>query len=232
MAHSHLDTYKPRPKPIRYILGYLAMFIGSVVARTTVSGRHYLPKKGPFIVAINHFSRLDPAFIVFAIRRPMSILMASDQAVEWYFWWAPWLYGYIPTNRIKLAPSTIKLAKKALKDGEILGIFPEGTSTSDGIRPAKNGVVYLSAMTNAPIVPVSILGLSSAWKNLFRGVRPTVKIKIGKPFGPISLPKNKEQKEKAFKDVGDDLMCHIAALLPEENQGYLKNHAHLKKYGQ
>lgn len=230
MARSRLDSYSPRPKPVRYLLGYLDLFLGSIAARITVSGRHHLPKKGPFILAINHFSRLDPAFVVYAIRKPISFLMASDQEVELFLWWAPWIYGYIPTNRTRLAPSTIKLAKKALLRGEILGIFPEGTSTSDEIRRAKNGAVYLSAMTETPVVPVSVIGLSDVWPNWFRGVRPTVKIKIGKAFGPLCLPKDKEKKEKAYAEIGEDLMCHIASLLPEENHGYLKHNSKLEKY--
>ena len=223
MARSRLDSYSPRPKPVRFLLGYLTLLLCSIAARITVSGRYHLPKKGPFILAINHFSRLDPAFVVYAVRKPIGFLMASDQEVELLLWWAPWLYGYIPTNRTRLAPSTIKLAKKALQKGEILGIFPEGTSTSDEIRPAKKGAVYLSAMTETPIVPVSVTGLNDVWSNWFRGVRPTVRIKIGKPFGPIRLPKNKAKREKAYAEIGDELMCHIASLLPEENHGYLKH---------
>ncbi len=221
MAGSHLNNYQPRPRAIRYLAGYVALFLGALLARITVTGRQNLPSKGPFIIAINHFSRLDPAFVIYAIRKPISFLMASDQEVEWFLWWAPWLYGFIPTNRTQLAPSTIKKAKKVLDNKDILGIFPEGTSTADEIRPAKNGAVYLSAVTESPIVPVSVLGLKDVWINWFKGIRPTIKITIGKPFGPISLPPTRHEREKVFKAVGDDLMRNIAELLPAENRGYL-----------
>ncbi len=221
MARTPLDTYKPRPKIIRHFLAYIMLFIAPLATRITVRGRENLPEKGPFIIAINHFSRLDPAFIIYGIRRPINFMMASDQAVEWFLWWAPWLYGYIPTNRTRFAPSTIKMAKSALSKGEILGIFPEGTSTANEIRPAKKGVVYLSAMTDSEIVPVSILGLENAWSQLFRGIRPRVRITIGKPFGPLHLPPDKDQKEKAFTEIGNRIMTEIADLLPQENRGYL-----------
>ncbi|MFQ6603960.1 MAG: lysophospholipid acyltransferase family protein [Fidelibacterota bacterium] len=223
MAKTRIESLRPRAKPLRYFLGYFALFLGACLAHIRVYGRHNLPDKGPFIIAINHFSRLDPAFIIYAIRRPVAFLMASDQAVEWFLWWAPWLYGYIPTNRTRLAPSTIKTALKVLTQGDILGIFPEGTSTADEIRPAKSGAVYLSAITGAKIVPVSILGLSVAWENWFRGVRPTVTIRIGKPFGPVSLPENRKEKIKALADIGDELMSRIATLLPKKHRGYLRN---------
>ena len=129
-----LKHFSPRASWIRKKLGYPALFIGSTIAKITVKGRWHLPKKGPFIVAANHFSYIDPPFFKYAIRKPINFLGASDQNIDWYFMWAPILYGFIPIDRTNLAPSTIKKAKKALKRGEILGIFPEGTSTSDSLR--------------------------------------------------------------------------------------------------
>ena len=97
------------------------MFIVSMLTKTKVRGRKNIPKKGPFIITINHFSYVDPVFVIHAIRRPISFLAASDQKIEWHFLWAPFIYGFIPTNRKVLAPSTIKHAKRALKEDEILG---------------------------------------------------------------------------------------------------------------
>lgn len=230
MTRSKLESYQPREKTFRYFAGYVALFLGSMLASVKVIGRRHLPAEGPFVLAINHFSQLDPAIIVYAIRRPISFLMASDQDVEWYLMWAPWLYGFIPTNRTRLAPSTIKLARRALGNSEILGIFPEGTSTDSKVRPAKNGAVYLSSVTKAPIVPVGVTGLDKAWQHWFRGVRPRVTVRIGKPFEPIELPDDKAGKQQALAQAGDELMCHIAALLPDEAHGYLGDDDRIKAY--
>jgi len=146
-------------------------------------------------------------------------LGASDQNIDWYFMWAPILYGFIPIDRTNLAPSTIKKAKKALKNGEILGIFPEGTSTSDSLRKAKNGAVFLSTVERAPIVPMAIYGAETAWDDLFRGVRPRVNINIGKPFGPFEISGNRENKTNQITKIGEELICRIGALLPDKNHG-------------
>ncbi|MBC8346651.1 MAG: 1-acyl-sn-glycerol-3-phosphate acyltransferase [Candidatus Marinimicrobia bacterium] len=192
----------------------------SLVAKVTVRGRHHLPKKGPFIIAINHFNLVDPPFVVYAVRRPINFLAASDQVVDWYNYWAIWLYGFIPTNRTQLGPSTIKTAKRVLKEKDILGIFPEGSSLSNELRPAKDGVVYLSATMRVPIVPVSVMGLSkNIWENILKGVRPKVRVNIGKSFGPYSLPKDRSKKASALKKIGHKVMCRIAALLPDECHG-------------
>ena len=214
-----LKYFSPRPSWIRKKLGYPALFIGSTIAKITVRGRWHLPKKGPLIVAANHFSYIDPPFFKYAIRKPINFLGASDQNIDWYFMWAPILYGFIPIDRTNLAPSTIKKAKKALKKGEILGIFPEGTSTSDSLRKAKNGAVFLSTVEKAPIVPMAIYGAETAWDDLFRGVRPRVNINIGKPFGPFEIKGSRENKTKQITKIGEELICRIGALLPDERHG-------------
>jgi len=214
-----LKSFSPRPSWIRKKLGYPALFIGSTIAKITVRGRWHLPKKGPLIVAANHFSYIDPPFFKYAIRKPINFLGASDQNIDWYFMWAPILYGFIPIDRTNLAPSTIKKAKKALKRGEILGIFPEGTSTSDSLRKAKNGAVFLSTVEKAPIVPMAIYGAETAWDDLFRGVRPRVNINIGKPFGPFEIKGSRENKTKQITKIGEELICRIGALLPDEKHG-------------
>ncbi|SVC87838.1 uncharacterized protein METZ01_LOCUS340692, partial [marine metagenome] len=102
------------------------MFLCSLGSRVKTFGRHHVPDEGPYIVVINHFSYIDPPFVIHALQKPISFLAASDQVIEAQFIWAPFLYGFIPTDRTKLAPSTIKNSIRALKSGEVLGIFPEG----------------------------------------------------------------------------------------------------------
>ena len=140
------------------------------------------------------------------------------------FYMAPFIYGFIPTNRKVLAPSTIKHATRALKDNEILGIFPEGTSTSSKLRPAKNGAAYLSALTESRMLPIGVFGLENVWKQLFRGIKPKVTINIGRSFGPFLLPKNRKKKEGCLLEIGNEAMYRIAALLPKEQRGefYIK----------
>ncbi len=215
-----LNYYNPRPWIIRYLLGYLALFLGTLLTRTKVSGRQNIPSGGPFVIAINHFNRIDPPFIIFAIRRPINFLMASDQTVENNLMWGPWLYGFIPINRQSVAPSTVKRSLKVLKDGGVLGIFPEGEATDNVLRPPKRGAVYLASLSGAPILPVSIIGLENIWEYWFKGVRPKIQIRIGKPFKTV--PRNtfvRQSKENYFKEIGDEMMYKIAALLPAKYRG-------------
>ncbi len=190
-----------------------------MLTKTKVCGRENIPREGPFIIIINHFSYVDPLFVIHAVQKPISFLAASDQKIKWYFIWAPFIYGFIPTNRKALAPSTIKRAIRALKDNEILGIFPEGTSTSSKLRPAKKGAAYLSALTESRMLPIGVFGLENVWKQLFRGIKPKVTINIGRSFGPFLLPKNRKKREGCLLEIGNEAMCRIAALLPKEQRG-------------
>ncbi len=211
------------------------MFLCSLGARVKILGRHHIPDKKPYIVVINHFSYIDPVFVIHALQKPISFLAASDQVIETQFIWAPFIYGFIPTDRSNLAPSTIKNSIRALKNGEILGIFPEGTSLSNVLRPAKNGAAFLSATGKTRLLPVGITGLENAWEMMFKGVRPSVNIRIGKPFGPFELSKSKNNKERDLNEVGAEIMCRIAALLPEDMHGSFENNKtineHQKKNG-
>ena len=231
MSKTHtIERLRPRPVFIRYFLGYLATFIVSMLTKTKVGGRENIPREGPFIITINHFSYVDPVFVIHAVRKPISFLAASDQKIKWYFIWAPFIYGFIPTNRKALAPSTIKNATRALKGNEILGIFPEGTSTSLKLRPAKNGAAYLSALTESRMLPIGISGLENVWKQLFRGIKPKVTINIGRSFGPFLLPKNRKKREGCLLEIGNEGMCRIAALLPKEQRGVFKSNPKVTRF--
>ena len=219
-----LDSYKLLPKWIRYLSSYLNLLLCSVLLKPKIYGRKNIPQNGPYIVAINHFHIFDPALVAYAIRKPISFLAASDQDIDWQVLIAGKLYGFIPTNRQKLAPSTIKKAIQALQKGDILGIFPEAT-TGPVLRRPKKGVTYLSLKSGCKILPMGIIGLEEdIWSQWLKGVRPQVTVKIGKPFSiSSSLPKDRNERQNKLSDIGDDIMHKIATLLPKKYQGEYVN---------
>jgi len=229
-SRTELDQYNPSPEWIRYFLGYGALFLGMLLAKIKVKGRHHIPDKSPYIVVSNHFDMVDGLFVVYALQRPITFLMASDQVLDWYFKWAVWLYGFIPTNRIKLAPSTIKKAKTILQKKHILGILPEGVSTDSKLRRAKRGVVYLSTIENTLILPVGVYGLKQAWANWLRGIRPKVQIQIGKPFWPKDGASDHMNREEQIEIIGKNIMCRIAALLPKKAHGIYSGDTRIESY--
>ena len=225
-----LSKLSPKPKWARYLITYASLFLGSTIAKTKVWGKWNLPKEGPYVIASNHFSIIDPPFFTYAVQKPVNFIAASDQEVDWWFMWAPFIYGWIPVDREKLSPSTIKKALAVLKKKEILGIFPDGGTDNDFLGQPKNGAVYLSTLGKAPIVPMAIYGAETAWEGLFKGIRPRVYVNIGKPFGPHNIIGSKKEKQKELKKIGLDMMCRIAALLPKNRQKEYKKNPLVKKY--
>ena len=117
-----------------------------------------------------------------------------------------------------------------LKNGEILGIFPEGTTTSPVLKKPKNGAVFLSTVEKVPIVPISIYGAETIWQDIFKGIRPKVYINIGKPFGPFDIKGSKSEKLIKTETVGSEMAARIASLLPQSKRGEYKNDIRIKKY--
>ena len=212
-------SIRPRPYWVQYLSAYIVFFLGLFVGKIRVQGRRNIPKEGPIVLASNHFAYFDPFLLVYAIHRPIDFIMQKELGIEPHFLFAPMIYGAILTDRNKVGPSIVKQSLNTIKNGKILGIFPEGGITSPTLTEAKPGAVYLASIANATVLPVSVRGASNAWGNIFRGVRSRIHVNIGKPFGPFDIKGPKEEKSKKLEKASRELMCRIAALLPDEKHG-------------
>ena len=219
-----------RPYWVQYLSAYIIFFLGIFVGKIRVRGRRNIPKDGPIVLVSNHFAYFDPFLLVYAIHKPIDFIMQKELGIEPKFLFAPMIYGAILTDRNKVGPSTIKESMKTVKKGKILGIFPEGGITSPVLTEAKPGAVYLASMAKAKILPVSVRGASNAWGNIFRGVRSRIYINIGKPYGPIDISGTKSEKSKKIANSSKELMCRIAALLPEKKHGVFTGDSSISAY--
>jgi len=231
MENIRLPTsIRPRPYWVQYISTYIIFLLGLFVGKIKVKGRWNIPKEGPIVLAANHFGYFDPFLLVHGIRKPIDFIMQKELGIEPHFLFAPMIYGAIMIDRNKVGPSTVKESLKSIKHGKILGIFPEGGITSQVLTQAKPGAVYLAAMSKATILPVSIRGASKAWENIFRGVRSRIYINIGKPTSPLDIKGSKHERTKKLKNASKELMCRIAALLPDEKHGDFSGDPSIIKY--
>ena len=119
--------------------------------------RAKIPVDGPLIIAANHLSHIDPAFIMTAVKRPITYMSKKehfDGAVRRLVFKQ---VGVIPVDREVGGTEALDGAIQVLKDGGAIGIFPEGTRSRDGtLGPGKTGVARLAAATGAAVVPVAI----------------------------------------------------------------------------
>jgi 1-acyl-sn-glycerol-3-phosphate acyltransferase len=139
------------------------------VYRVEQDGLEHLPAAGPAVVVSNHVSYVDALVIASASRRPIRFVM--DHAI----FRLP-ILGFvfrtgraIPIASRKEDPATLEQAydevARALEEGELVCIFPEGRLTTDGeLGPFRPGVERIVARTPVPVVPMALRGL---WGSFF-----------------------------------------------------------------
>jgi 1-acyl-sn-glycerol-3-phosphate acyltransferase len=121
-----------------------------------------LPPEGPAIVVANHISGLDPLLMIACSRRPLRFLIAREQYKRFGLQWLFRAAGCIPVDRERSPEKALRQAFKALREGQVLALFPHGKIhlDSDPPRRTKAGASRLAAITKAPVIPLRISGVA------------------------------------------------------------------------
>lgn len=209
-----------------YYVGRWLVRVALLFTRFELTGRENIPKEGPLIVVANHLSLADPPILGVAVSRKM-LFMAKEELfrsrLSGYFVRG---YGAFPVYRGRLGLKALKEAERLLGRGLALAIFPEGRRSPTGkLANALPGVGLLAYRSRAPVLPVGFTGTEKikglGW--LIR--RPRVTVRIGPAFTPI-VPDGKPRPVRALKELTDDIMKHIAQLLPVAYGGNYLNKRH------
>jgi 1-acyl-sn-glycerol-3-phosphate acyltransferase len=211
--------YRPN-RPLRRALQFLARLALRGLTDLEIDGEENFPKTGPFIMVANHFSFIDPVAFVSMSPWPLDFIGgAVTPHAPPLVRFIPRLWGYLPVYRGTGSNYALKEARNLLNKGGILGIFPEGGSWAQTLRPARPGAALLAAQTGAPILPVGLTGLTKVFPSLRNLKRAKVKFKIGKLFGPFKISGSRFNQRKQLNEIGQEIMKKIAALLPVEEGG-------------
>ncbi|MGB3138366.1 MAG: lysophospholipid acyltransferase family protein [Nodosilinea sp.] len=154
--------------------------------RGRVYGTDQVPKTGPLIVVANHASDFDPPLLSAAVRRPVSYMAKEELFKVPVLNQAIRLYGAYPVKRGSADRSAIREAIKQLEQGWAVGIFLQGTRTSDGRIPEpKIGAALIAAKAQVPLLPVSLWGTQRIFKQGAAIPRPVpLTLRIGAPLAP------------------------------------------------
>lgn len=206
----------------------LVRWVFKLLARVEVIGLVNVPSSGSAILAMNHMSRIDPALVAVVVKRAdVSALIADTYQQFLPIRWLVDIMGGIWINRQDADLHALRQALDLLGRGGLLGIAPEGTRSQQGcLIQAHTGIAYLADKSGAPIIPAAITGSEVAFKELRHLRRPKLKLVFGKP---IWLPRiNRKNREQELQKNTDEIMCHIAALLPPAYWGVYHDHPRLK----
>jgi 1-acyl-sn-glycerol-3-phosphate acyltransferase len=141
---------------VKCILGAMA----HVLFRVTIRGASNVPAEGPVVLCANHIAWWDPVLVAFALKRPVHF-MAKKELFRYPV--LSYLFRRIhafPVNRGKPDLGAVKAALTVLKEGHVLGIFPEGTRQKDKecLGEMHAGAALFALKSGAPVVPAAIRG--------------------------------------------------------------------------
>ena len=172
-----------------------------VVYRVKVLGTENIPKdkKEPLIYCGNHRTYADPPLIVVTAKRHVRFLAKEELRKNPFFAFLGIVFDGIYVKRDSKDLSAIKTTLKALKNGESIALFPEGTRNGieKGQKP-KDGAAFFAVRTGARVIPVGISGGEKPFKQMT--------IKYGEP-----MDFSKRSKEE-LDEITDEIMEKIIEL--------------------
>lgn len=131
--------------------------------RMTVEGAENVPASGGVLLAANHRSFLDHFALGAACPRPMRFLgkrsLADGLAGRYNV-----AMGMIPVDRGNADMVALDIVAEVLQAGAVVGVFPEGTRSTDGLLYRfRSGMARMAAIAQVPIVPVGMTGMADVW---------------------------------------------------------------------
>jgi len=177
----------------RNLLWYVAQVVLRVVftvwLRYRACGAEKIPPAGGGLLLINHQSFLDPLLAGMPLNRPVCYLARDSLFRVPVLGWILRQTYVIPINREGAGSTSIREAIGKMRQGYLVGIFPEGTRSSDGeLNRFQPGFIALIRRADVPVYPVGIAGAGEALPRHARFLRPArVRVVIGDPFSPEEL---------------------------------------------
>jgi 1-acyl-sn-glycerol-3-phosphate acyltransferase len=201
--------------------------------RPRLLGGANVPASGPAILASNHLSVIDSVYLPLLLGRPVTFPAKAE-----YFAargpagraWSAYLRstGQLTIDRDdpRAAQATLEAALALLRDGQLLGFYPEGTRSPDGrLYRGRSGIGYLALRSGVPVIPVAMTGTRQMLPPGARIPRPhPVRVIIGEPvaFDDVSgLP-----PARARSVIADQVTAAIARLSGQE---YVHMYASVRK---
>lgn len=188
-----------------YIVRFIAGMFLHIKCRIKIIGRENIPKEGGVIICSNHMDFFDPILIAVATKRPIHFMgkkeLFKNPIGKFFFEHI----NAFPVDRNTTDMKSYKQALTLLKDGNVMGIFAQGTRMKDAdVKSAKSGTAMFSLKSGATVVPTGISG-SYKWFS-----------KINIEFGePLSFEEyaSKKIKHDTLDEVTDIIIKNINGIL-------------------
>jgi 1-acyl-sn-glycerol-3-phosphate acyltransferase len=230
-VHRHPSNGRgEEPEVFYWVVKAILMPLLKVLYRPWTEGLENIPETGPAIIASNHLSFLDSIFMPLLVPRRVTFLAKSDYFTE------PGLkgllkkmfftgVGQVPIDRSggRASHAALDTGIDILKEGKLLGIYPEGTRSPDGrLYRGKVGVARMALEAGVPVIPVAMIGTFEVQPQ--GKVVPRIK-RIGMRFGaPLDFSRYAGLEDDRFvlRSMTDEIMYELMLL---SNQEYVDIYA-------
>ncbi|GAA3167388.1 lysophospholipid acyltransferase family protein [Blastococcus jejuensis] len=187
----------PRDKPYRFVIRVVLVLFKAFGFRFDVRGSEHVPVTGGAIISSNHVSFFDFMFLgLGALPQHRLVRFMAKSGVFEHWFAGPFMRAmqHIPVDR-KAGAAAFESAVRALKDGEVVGVFPEATiSTSFTVKDLKAGAARMAVDAGVPIIPAAVWGghrIATKGHKVVLRRRVPVTVLLGEPI--VAEPGEKAQ---------------------------------------
>ncbi len=230
-------------KILKRLIYWGCFLLSKAALRLKIEYMGKLPASGPLILIANHFSWFEAPLLYLYLPYESIWFGAQEVAEHPFVRLLMRLYHAIPVWRGQVDRQALRQALSTLEHNGVLGIMPEGNIDPDLVETVRAGelaahsgsnsrlsgqlirgrpgAAYLAATSGAPVLPIAFIGTEQIQANMRRFRRTSIAMRVGAPFGPVSLPAGMrgQARKAALQQIADQMMGEIAALMPAENRG-------------
>lgn len=191
-----------------------------LVYRPKATGVENVHQTGPAILASNHLSFMDSLFIPLLLGRKVVFLGKSEYFDSWRTRWFVRSAGVIPVRREGGAASeaAIRAGIKALAEGNLVALYPEGTRSPDGqLYRGRTGVARMALEAQVPVIPVCVKGTDRVMPIGARIPKLVGRVEI--TYGaPLTFERYHDRAKDRFvlRSVTDEIMYEIMMISDQE----------------
>ena len=197
-----------RKKIVRFLVKSFVRFLYRIVFRVKKIGEKDIKEDESYIICANHLNYLDATAVVVFNKKNIKFVCKETVFHNRFLNWILHLVDAIPINREGQDIEAMKRSIKALKNNQLLGIFPEGTRKGMAKNlKAKNGAAFMALRTGTKVIP---LGIQGSFKPFTK-----VRLNYGKPLD-FSEYYGKEKDKEVLEKVTNEIMDNIVMLTNQE----------------
>ncbi|HEX2026332.1 MAG TPA: lysophospholipid acyltransferase family protein [Actinomycetota bacterium] len=188
--------------------------------RLRATGTENIPREGGVVLAANHLSFVDSLFMPVLSPRQVVFLGKADYFESWRTRWFFEGVGVIPVRREggSAGEAAILAGIRALREGKVVGIYPEGTRSPDGrLYRGKTGVARMALEAQVPVIPVAISGTPEIMPIDAKVPRlaGSPRVEFGKPL-TFERYYDRPRDRFVLRSVTDEIMYEIMMLTGQE----------------